>query len=137
MPPSSRAKSVLARDATDRRLSRVGLARGPRKKSSPPIRKPRPNIRFDRADFEEGITPPPVPHRGANGVEWLPVPGWDLPWLWAGFSMRKGGLSRAYCPESSGNVAAAGELNLGFTAPPDREIDRDTVIRNPRLLRSQ
>ena len=57
------------------------------------------NSRFDRADPEELSTPAPIPRRAANGVEWLPVPGWDLPWLWAGFSTRKGGLSRAYCAE--------------------------------------
>ncbi len=58
-------------------------------------------------------------------MEWLPVPGWDFPWLWSGFSTRKGGLSRAYCAEG-----APGELNLGFTAADDRE----TVLRNRRLL---
>ena len=66
------------------------------RKSSPPVR----NSRFDRADTEELTAPAPVPRRAANGVEWLPVPGWDLPWLWAGFSTRKGGLSRAYCAEA-------------------------------------
>lgn len=51
----------------------------------------------------------------ANGVHWLPVPGWDLPWLWSGFSTRKGGLSRAYCADD-----ATGELNLTFTVGDDR-----------------
>ena len=59
-----------------------------------------------------------------NGVAWLPVPGWEkLPWLWHGFSTRKGGVSRAYCAED-----APGELNLGFTADDSRE----TVARNRR-----
>jgi hypothetical protein len=66
-----------------------------------------------------------------NGVQWLPVPGWDrsgrekTSWLWHGFSTRKGGVSRAYCAEG-----AAGELNLGFTAADDR----DAVAQNRRLL---
>ncbi len=121
MPSSSRAKSVSARNAADRRLSKAGLARGLRKKSLPPVSSPH----FDRADPYELNAPPPIPRSAANGVEWLPVPGWDLPWLWAGFSTRKGGLSRAYCPDN-----AAGELNLGFT-----EADtRKTVLANRRLL---
>ncbi|HEY1805536.1 MAG TPA: peptidoglycan editing factor PgeF [Terracidiphilus sp.] len=72
------------------------------------------------------MTPPaPVPLRAANGVEWLPAPGWDFPWLWAGFSTRRGGLSRAYCAEDG-----PGELNLGFT-----EADlRKSVLANRRLL---
>ncbi len=48
-----------------------------------------------------------------------------MPWLWHGFSTRRGGLSRAYCAED-----APGELNLGFTA----EDNRETVARNRRLL---
>ena len=39
-----------------------------------------------------------------------------VPWLWSGFSTRKGGLSRAYCSED-----APGELNLGFTDADERE----------------
>jgi len=65
------------------------------------------------------------PHRADNGVEWLPVPGWDYSWLWSGFSTRIGGRSRAYCAEQ-----AAGELNLGFTAGDGRQA----VIENRRLL---
>ena len=68
----------------------------------------------------------PAPRIAANGVEWLPVPGWEkLPWLWHGFSTRKGGGSRAYCPDG-----AAGELNLGFTA----EDSREAVTCNRSLL---
>ena len=48
-----------------------------------------------------------------------------LRWLWHGFSTRRGGLTRAYCPQE-----APGELNLGFTS----EDDRATVARNRRLL---
>ncbi len=127
MPSSSRAKSVSARNAADRRLSRAGLARGLRGKSSPPVR----NSRFDRADTEELTAPAPVPRRAANGVEWLPVPGWNLPWLWAGFSTRRGGRSRAYSAEGApGLPAVAGELNLGFTEVDDRA----NVLANRGLL---
>ena len=58
-------------------------------------------------------------------MQWLPVAGWDLPWLWSGFSTRRGGLSRAYCAEGG-----PGELNLGFTAADDRQA----VLHNRRLL---
>ena len=80
----------------------------------------------------ERATPPrlsvatPQPRTAANGVQWLPVPGWEkLTWLWHGFSTRKGGVSSVYCPEG-----AEGELNLGFTA----EDKRDAVQTNRRLL---
>ena len=66
-----------------------------------------------------------APTSAANGAHWLPVPGWYLPWLWSGFSTRKGGLSRAYAADD-----APGELNLGFT-PAD---DRASVEANRRLL---
>jgi YfiH family protein len=62
----------------------------------------------------------------ANGVQWLPVPGWErFHWLWHGFSTRRGGESRAYCPDD-----APGELNLGFTP----EDSPETVALNRRLL---
>jgi YfiH family protein len=48
-----------------------------------------------------------------------------MPWLWHGFSTRRGGVSRAYCAED-----APGELNLGFTEADDREA----VARNRQLL---
>ncbi len=130
---SKKKKSSSTVKAHDDRLSKAGLARGLRKKSSSPVR----NSRFDRADTEEVSTPPPVPVRAANGVEWLRVPGWDLPWLWAGFSTRKGGLSRAYCAEAApglpameGLPAVEGELNLGLTEADTRKI----VVANRRLL---
>jgi polyphenol oxidase len=82
--------------------------------------------RLERVLPEELSLPAPDPHIASNGVQFLRVGGWQrLPWLWHGFSTRKGGLSWAYCPED-----APGELNLGFTASDDREI----VIRNRRLL---
>ena len=83
-------------------------------------------LRLERAMPEELTTSAPQPHVAPNGVYFLRVPGWEkLPWLWHGFSTRKGGSSRAYCPED-----APGELNLGFTAADDR----DTVLHNRRLL---
>jgi len=131
MPSSSSEKSASALSAVDSRLAGVGLARGPRKKSLPPVRNTRPNTRFDRADPQELTAPAPVPRRAANGLEWLPVPGWNLPWLWAGFSTRKGGHSRAYCGEGApGLPAVAGELNLGFTEADTRKI----VLSNRRIL---
>ncbi len=70
--------------------------------------------------------PAPTPHIAANGVHWLPVPAWqDIPWLMHGFSTRKGGVSRAYCPPD-----APGELNLSFT-PADT---REAVQQNRRLF---
>ena len=81
---------------------------------------------FDRAAAEELCQPAPTPRVAANGVEWLPVSGWKrIPWLWHGFSTRRGGVSRAYCADDS-----PGELNLGFTA----SDPGDAVALNRRLL---
>lgn len=127
MPTSSRAKPASALNTVDSRLLNAGLARSPRPAKPRPARNPR----FERTTPEELITPAPAARRAANGVRWLPIPGWNLPWLWAGFSTRKGGLSRAYsADDASGLPAVAGELNLGFTAADDRE----TVLRNRGLL---
>jgi polyphenol oxidase len=81
--------------------------------------------RFDRAAQEELARIAPVPRTASNGVAWLPVPGWEFPWLWSGFSTRIGGVSRAYSAED-----APGEMNLGFTA----EDSREAVTANRRLL---
>ncbi len=113
-------KSGLPR--LDAVLSDAGLARSPRHKSSARIRAPR----LTCSSVEELSRPAPAPTLAANGVRWLPVPGWEqFPWLWAGFSTRRGGLSRAYCAEGAG-----AELNLGFTAADHQE----TVLANRRLL---
>ena len=105
----------------DSLFHKAGLKSNPRR---PQPRNPRPS-RLDRSAPEELTPPLPVPCRASNGVEWLPVPGWNLPWLYSGFSTRKGGLTRAYCAED-----APSELNLGFTAADDRA----TVLANRRLL---
>ncbi len=76
-------------------------------------------------DAEELAVPASVPSRAANGVEWLSIPAWELPWLWSGFSTRVGGVSRAYCGEN-----AIGEMNLGFTTADNREA----VKQNRRLM---
>src|SRR6185437_9501509 len=86
-------------------LTRTGRTRGPHIRHKSP---PEASI----AELQRRAAPPRL---AANGANWLPVPGWDLPWLWSGFSTRKGGLSRAYCSEGE-----PGELNLGFTAQDDR-----------------
>lgn len=141
MSPAPRKKSPAdaALKSIDLSYSRAGLTRsGHGRKTRPvtggrPVRDIRPNrsdtpariANFERNAPEELTSPAPVPRRSANGAEWLPIPGWDLPWLWAGFSTRKGGLSRAYCPDN-----APGELNLGLTASDDREF----VLRNRRLF---
>jgi YfiH family protein len=115
-PPSFPALKVI-----DARLAEAGLVRSLRGKPS----KSHGAERLEHAEPEDLTRPAPVPCPAANGVEWLPIPGWNFPWLWSGFSTRKGGLSRAYCAEG-----APGELNLGFTAADNRE----TVLGNRRLL---
>jgi len=125
-----KTSTIQALTAIDARFAAAGLVRSLRGKASSrgPWRSPGEG-RIERAEPEDLASPAPVPCRAANGVEWLPVPGWDLPWLWSGFSTRKGGLSRAYRTPNRTD-AAPGELNLGFTAADDRE----TVLCNRRLL---
>ena len=118
-PPPHTIKSI------DTLLHEAGLERSVRR-SSPRINHLLRPERLISAAREELFRPARAPRAAANGVCWLPVPGWGrFPWLWHGFSTRKGGLSRAYCSED-----VPGELNLGFTAA-DR---RETVLRNRRLL---
>jgi polyphenol oxidase len=128
MRPSSRSNSSTLPAVEPPDVARIdalyrqaGLVRNPRRPQPHPARQ----SSFDRVTPEELAPPRPIPNRAANGVEWLPIPGWNLPWLCAGFSTRKGGLTRAYSPE-----AAPGELNLGLTAADDRA----TVLANRRLL---
>jgi hypothetical protein len=105
----------------------AGLVRSLRGKSAGITRR----MRLKRVSPEELSHPAPVPTIAPNGVHLIRIPAWDkpgrerTPWLWHGFSTRKGGLSRCYCADD-----APGELNLGFTAADDRE----TVSRNRRLL---
>jgi YfiH family protein len=99
-----------------------GLVRGRHGKARERASAARP----ERVAAEDLMRPAAAPRVAANGVQWLPVPAWNrIPWLWHGFSTRKGGVSRAYCAED-----APGELNLGFTAGDDREA----VARNRQLL---
>lgn len=84
--------------------------------------------RFEQVSHGDLVGAVPVAEKAKNGVGWLPVRGWDFPWIWSGFSTRIGGTSRAYCGEdTSGEL---GEMNLGFTAADDR----DAVTQNRRLL---
>jgi polyphenol oxidase len=121
MPSSSRKSLTKSLKAVDAMLSEAGLARSRRAKS---VQRVRPE-RFERMAPEELTHSAPVTRQATNGVEWLPVPGWNLPWLWSGFSTRVGGKSGVYCAED-----APGELNLGFTADDDRKL----VLENRRLL---
>lgn len=121
-PESHESGSKNDIDGVDELFAKAGLIRSRRKKPAGVARR----AKFQPATSEELSPPPPVPQVSANGVEWLPVPAWKrIPWLWHGFSTRRGGFSRAYCADG-----ASGELNLGFT-PDD---DRDNVLRNRILL---
>ena len=131
-PPSSPAKNPHGElktpdlKAIDALFQGAGLVRSLRAKSGPGALVRARSLKLDRAASEELSRPAPSPRIAANGVHWLPVPGWEkLPWLWHGFSTRMGGLSRAYCPED-----APGELNLGFTAADSREA----VVQNRALF---
>ena len=80
----------------------------------------------DRKTPEELNRPASEPVVAANGVQWLPVPGWEkYPWLQAGFSTRRGGVSQTYCAEG-----APGELNVQFT----EEDEPGNTVANRRLL---
>jgi len=134
--PSSQTKNLKTGSefaAIDTLFQEAGLVRSLRGKAgaiSLRARKPREQDELDE------LPRPSVPGIAPNGVQLLTVPAWRISsegrlgnrigdWLWHGFSTRKGGLSRAYCPED-----APGELNLGFTA----DDDRDLVSANRRLL---
>lgn len=101
----------------------AGLVRTLRGKAGArPLHERRPG----NASAEELFRPAPPANVAGNGAQLLEVAGWEkLPWLWNGFSTKRGGVSQAYCAED-----APGELNLGFTADDSREA----VIRNRLLL---
>src|SRR5580692_3602738 len=121
----SKSDSVVQR--TDALLQNAGLVRNLRGNAAGVTRR----IRLKRIDEKrlskaELFQAAPIPSVALNGVHWLPVPGWKkYPWLWHGFSTRKGGASRTFCTED-----APGELNLGFSVGDDREA----VAQNRRLL---
>jgi YfiH family protein len=120
--PSSDSDNLQAIDAA---FKAAGLVRN-RRGSPAGITSQLRQLRLARASKEELFVPALAPRAAANGVEWSQVPNWEkTKWLWHGFSTRRGGASRAYCPDGS-----AGELNLGFTAADSR----DAVIHNRRLL---
>jgi len=108
--------------ALDELFAHAGLKRGLRGKAGArPL-----GFRPDRESPEDLNRPALPPTKAKNGVQWLPVPGWDqIEWLRAGFSTRLGGKSRAYCADD-----APGELNLGFTA----DDPRKNVAANRRLF---
>jgi hypothetical protein len=109
-------------DRLDALFATAGLVRSLRGKAGGVTRR----MRLERAEPRELSRATAVPQVATNGVEWLRVPGWGQPrWLWHGFSTRRGGVSRAYCPDD-----VTGELNLGFTAADSRE----SVTQNRRLL---
>ena len=121
---ASSPSSAPPRDVStiDSWFATAGLVRSRRDKPA--------NIR-SRARFQEkapeDLRPrPAATSRAPNGVEIVAVPPWKkLPWLWHGFSTRRGGVSLCYAAEGS-----SGELNLGLTA----DDDRHNVLRNRPLL---
>jgi len=108
-------------DILDGDFERAGLIRSRRAMSRVPNRRER----RDPARPEDLARPAGEVRRADNGSRWLPVPGWDLDWLWSGFSTRLGGSSRAYCRDDE-----EAELNLGFTT----EDDREAVLSNRHRL---
>ena len=114
-PTSSKSSPDPGAQAIDALFREAGLVRSGRGKSGAGARPS--NARLYRAASEELSHRAPPPRTAVNGVKWLPVPGWErVPWLWHGFSTRRGGVSRAYCADD-----APGELNLGFTADDSTE----------------
>ena len=109
-------------EGIDALFASAGLQRSRNRKSAGVARR----ARFQDKTPEELRPQVPATRTAANGVEWIPVPGWErLGWLWHGFSTRRGGVTTCYAPEG-----APGELNLGLTT----EDDRENVLRNRRLL---
>ena len=118
--------------AVDALFEQAGLVRNLRGKAGAVPLRARNRLQPDELDE---LPQRPVPYVAPNGVELLAISAWKNSgkgrdnriheWLWHGFSTRRGGLSRAYCPEG-----APGELNLGFTA----DDNRPAVVANRRLL---
>lgn len=109
-------------EALDRLFEQAGLRRSRRHKPAGVARR----ARFQDKMPEELRPAPPATQVARNGAEWIPVPSWQsIPWLWHGFSTRRGGVTAAYAPDE-----VPGELNLGFT-PDD---PRENVLRNRRLF---
>jgi len=129
---SRRAASEEKVGQVDALFSTAGLVQSMRGKAGGVTRRMRADCAKDRAEPSELFRLAPAPQVASNGVEWLSVPNWKRSrWLWHGFSTRRGGLSRAYCPDDApGELSKLGELNLGFTAADNRE----TVAENRRLL---
>jgi len=118
--PETGSKSDIA--GLDQLFAAAGLVRSRREQPAGVARR----ARFQAATPEELSPRPPVLKVAPNGVEWLPVPGWErFSWLWHGFSTRRGGVSRSYCAED-----ATGDLNLGVT----QDDDRANVLLNRELL---
>jgi polyphenol oxidase len=123
-PPAAVEPGQIPSDlkGIDALFASAGLQRSRRGQSAGVARR----ARFQDKTPEELRPRIPESRTAANGVEWIPVPGWDRHrWLWAGFSTRRGGVSTCYAPDG-----APGELNLGLTA----EDERENVLRNRRLL---
>jgi YfiH family protein len=130
--PSSHPESDVDRidravQRTDALLQNAGLVRNLRGKAAGVTQRVR--LQRDAKNMlskAELFHAAPMPCIAQNGVQWLAVPAWQkAPWLWNGFTTRKGGVSRAYSAED-----APGELNLGFTSADDH----DAVAQNRRLL---
>ena len=124
LPPAGHEPGQIPSDLKeiDALFASAGLERSRRSQSAGVARR----ARFQDKTPEELRPRLPATRTAPNGVEWIPVPGWDrFGWLWHGFSTRRGGLSTCYAPEG-----APGELNLGLTADDKRE----NVLRNRRLL---
>lgn len=108
--------------ALDALIEKGALARGPRRRKGDS--RPSGRAELSTATPQSGRDPDVCV--ASNGVEWLQARQLrEFPWLWHGFSTRRGGATRAYRANSS-----KGELNLGFT----EDDSRDAVLRNRQLL---
>jgi hypothetical protein len=110
MPNSGSRKKADSVDAVDDLLAGVGLTHGRRliRRESPRFRRQEPEDMMETPATELALY-----REGA--VETLVVPRWRKAQVPHGFSMRRGGVSTAYCREES----SAGEMNLGLTESDD------------------